>query len=91
MKKKSLSLAQLKTMSNERREQQLGELVATTRQPPNGEIKSVQKKLHAYEMQHGINSDELRRKVASGEVKETADVCSWLMLLDLQDRLVAPR
>jgi len=89
--KKSLSLAQLKTMSNERREQQLGELVAATRQPPNGEIKSVQKKLHAYETQHGIKSDELRHKVASGEVKESAAVCSWLMLLDLQDRLVAPR
>ena len=88
---KSLSLAQLKTMSNEHREQQLGELVAATRQPPNGEVKSVQKKLHSYEMRHGIKSDELRHKVASGEVKENADVCLWLMLLDLQDRLVAPR
>lgn len=89
--KKSLSLAQLKTMSNERREQQLGVLVAATRLPLNDELKSVQKKLDAYETQHGIKSDDLRHKVATGQLRESADVCSWLMLLDLQDRLVAPR
>lgn len=87
--KRSVTLAQLSAMSFERREQQLGMLAAATRERPNGEIKRVEDKLRSYEAQFKISSRELRSKVASGEIKETAEVCSWLMLLDLQDRLVA--
>lgn len=86
---KALPLAQLKSMSTERRRQALGGLIAAARGPANGEVRLVEDKVRAYEARFDCSSETMRERVARGDLKETADVCDWLMLLDLQARLAS--
>jgi hypothetical protein len=86
---KPLAFSSLKAMSPKRREERLAQVVANAQRAPNGEIRAIVARLDEYEREFGLTSDEMRARVASGELAESDDICSWLMLLDLQARVVA--
>jgi hypothetical protein len=65
------------------------ELGTAARGKPNGELRDVDSRIHAFETRFGVDSATLRSEVASGKRPETWDVCQWLMLLQERDRLVA--
>ena len=65
------------------------ELGTATRGKPNGEVRDVDQRIHAFEARFGIDSETLRNEVTSGARAETWDFCQWLMLLQERDRLVA--
>lgn len=86
---KPLAFSSLKAMQPKEREDRLARVVVDARRAPNGEIKSISDRLSAYERQFGFSSTEMRERVSGGSLAESDDVCSWLMLLDLQARVVA--
>lgn len=86
---KSVAISSLKAMSPKRREERLAQIAEGACRTPNGEIKIITSRIARYERDLGISSDTMRARVASGELAETDDIVSWLMLLDLQARVVA--
>lgn len=87
--KRSVTLGELRSMSFEQRTRRLSALVADTRSPPNGEMRALDDKISAFEKQHGMNSADMRDGVRVGKVRETAEICTWLMILEMRDRLAS--
>jgi hypothetical protein len=41
----------------------------------------IEEKVRAFERQHGLDSSEMKRRLEQGALRETWDVCLWLMHL----------
>ena len=82
-----LKLSELNSMSNEQRGQALGCLLKGACDPTDQELQQqlgdIQTEIDRYERKYRIVSADLRQKLLSGEIQESADICSWLMLLKL--------
>jgi hypothetical protein len=85
--KHSVSIAELKTMSAREQERRVSELIRAARSAPNGEIEELDREIRAYEQRYGLDSASLEREVAGGHRQETEDICRWLMLLRIRERL----
>lgn len=57
--------------------------------PLNGEVRELDARIAEYQQRFGMSSDEMRGKLASGDLVETVDICRWLMLLKLRDRVAS--
>ncbi|HEU4544645.1 MAG TPA: hypothetical protein VFR23_26195 [Jiangellaceae bacterium] len=78
-------LSELERLQPGEKEAKLRALVGAARQPPNGELRRLDMRIGEHEQRAGFGSAVLREKLTSGEVVETADVCDWLMLLELRE------
>ena len=76
-------------MSEEQRNIALGDLFHAAFQPTDDQLReqknSVQCEIRHYESRYTMSSADMKRKLVNGEIRESADICSWLMLLKLQD------
>lgn len=45
----------------------------------------LQAKISSFETKYRMPSDTMRKLLLSGEIPETADLCSWSMLLKIRD------
>jgi hypothetical protein len=63
----------------------LGELVASASRPRNGQGAALDARIRQFELQYELTSDEMRQRLASGDLKETADIASWLFYLKARD------
>jgi hypothetical protein len=87
--KYSISMTEFKALSETQQENQLAALVAATRTPPNGEIKLLDKQIEILESKFGISSEEMKKRLFHGQMRETMEICNWLMLLHTRGDLVA--
>jgi len=85
----TVRFSELARLEPEEKSRRLGELVQATRLPVNGELATVDAALRGYEQRHGFDSETMRRRLTSGELSESTDVCEWLMLLNLRNRLAS--
>lgn len=76
-------------MAPEVRAQRIAELVDATRGKPNGEISAINEQIRNFERRYETSSASLRSELTAGKRHETAEICQWLMLLKLRDRLAA--
>jgi len=49
----------------------------------------VNQRIAAFEQRYGVASDAMRRDVISGDLSETEDICTWLMLMNRREHLTA--
>ena len=84
-----LSLSRLKSMSPSKRAELLSELVSDARGPANGTADRLSALIAEYERRYELPSLEMVKQVQRGELKETADIASWLMLLKVRKRATA--
>lgn len=56
---------------------------------PNEALRKTRERIVRFERTHGFDSEQMKSRLASGEIKETRDVCDWLMLLNLAEHLGA--
>ena len=63
------------------------EFGVSRRRGPNGEVDYLRGRVAYLEAKYEISSDQMRERVASGELQETADIANWLILLAMRDRL----
>lgn len=89
MKARSISIAALKVMSSTRQEEEMAELIKSTRRVPNGEMTDLDRKIRLYEAKYGMNSETMRAQVGDGTLGETPEICTWLMTIKLRERLAA--
>ena len=55
------------------------------RQPLNGQLVDLESRLRDFEIRYEMPSEEMRRQYRAGKLRETHDICRWLMLLDVRD------
>ena len=85
--KREMRVADLAKMTRPQQDAKLRELVATARQPPNGELAEVKAEVENFERAHGFDSATMQRKLRAGELAETLDVCQWLMAIHRRERI----
>lgn len=85
IKTQGLKLSGLSSMSPQEREHQINSLMEQVVNPQPEQLeeqkKEIEEKIRAYERRYEISSAKLKLGLANGTIKETADICSWLMLL----------
>lgn len=88
---KGIKLSELSSMSKAEKDRGVGELLRAAAKPTQLQIQQQQQELDSkiqyFEQLHGMSSSEMKQRLVEGEISETADVCSWLMLLKIQGRL----
>jgi hypothetical protein len=84
----SLSFSELRALSPAERERRLAAFAALRGQPINGELQYLDEGIAELESRYEMSSATMREKLASGGLRETADIGKWLMLLDARDALV---
>ncbi len=47
----------------------------------------VNQRIAAFEHRYGFAADVMRRDVIAGDLSETEDICTWLMLMNRRERL----
>jgi hypothetical protein len=81
-----LSLSRLKSVSPNKRDELLSELVSDARGPANGTADRLSARIAEYERRYELPSLEMVEQVQRGDLKETEDIASWLMLLKIRKR-----
>jgi hypothetical protein len=88
-----LSFAELSSMTSEEKQKRLDELVQSVLNPSPSRLvewlAELNQKLSSYERKYGITSEEMKNRVEQGQMPETNEVCSWLMLLGKRSRFEA--
>jgi hypothetical protein len=89
MSTETVRLSDLAKLGAKEQETRLRNLVGATRRAPNGELGDLDARIRAHESRAGYDSETLRRRLLSGDEAETPEVCDWLMLLDLRERIAS--
>ncbi len=84
-----LSLSRLKSASPNKRDELLSELVSVARGPANGTVDRLTARIAEYERRYELSSLAMVEQVQRGDLKETDDIASWLMLLKVRKRATA--
>ena len=83
-------LSDLQAMGESERQNELAELVKSAKAAPNGQGAAVlESRIRAFELQHEMSSSELLEGLGRGEVRETANIASWLFWLSVRDDIEA--
>ena len=63
----------------------LGELVRSAKARRNGRSAVLDARISDYELRYEMSSTDMRRKLADGSLRETAEIARWLMTLAARD------
>jgi hypothetical protein len=82
---KNVTFSEIAKMSQEEKDKCLNELSYAASNPSQDQIREQMESLNAqimqFEKKYGFSSALMEEKVESGEMEETFDICSWLMIL----------
>lgn len=82
---RKVKLSEIREASPRVRELALAGLIAEARAP--ADIEAMDAEIAEYEERYGLDSNQLRNELSSGEREETEEILSWLMLLHLRERV----
>lgn len=86
-----VAASELRKLSKGEREAKLQELARAAQEPPNGQLRDLNAQIRQFEQRYDKDSATMRNELASGALQETADICQWLHLLNLRDRIQSAR
>jgi hypothetical protein len=87
--RKAIRLSDFRRFNEAERTAALHELAVSAGSHPNGEPTLLEARIRSFESQYEMTSDQMRARVAGGQLSETRDIASWLMALDVRRRLRA--
>ena len=61
--------------------------VAARSEPLNGQLAELDAKIASFETRYEMSSESMCQKLSDGSLPETADICSWQILLELRGRV----
>lgn len=83
--KGSIKLSEFFELSDAEREESLSNLVECATNPTQDETseqtEALDARLRKFECRYEMSSATMRDKLSKGLIKETADVCSWMLLI----------
>jgi hypothetical protein len=78
-------------MPTQEKDRRVGDLIRTAVNPTQAELQEQKAELDCeirqFESRYKISSGEMQQRLANGELREAADICSWLMLLKIRGQL----
>ena len=84
-----IKLAEFSATSEPDIQARVNQLVQGSVAPSSDLLKEQQdnlaNRIHGFETQYKLSSYDMRQAIRSGSMEESADFCSWLMLLELRD------
>lgn len=87
----AIRLSQLASMSPREQEQQLESLVSASQESSSFQVKEklscLNLRIKELESRYEMSSMRMKQSLSSGRIKETADICSWLLLLKQRESL----
>lgn len=85
---RGVKLSELAIMPKDEKKRRLAELVQAVVKPTPEELSAQQDdlaaKIQQFESRYKMSSDLMSQRLASGEIRETADLCSWMMLVRIR-------
>lgn len=82
-------LSELFNCSSNEQEDRINHLFQAALYPTEAQLSQQETalgtRIRSFECQYEMSSLRMRIQLASGQIKETADICSWLMLLKARD------
>lgn len=81
-----LRTADLQMMTPEERNTVLSRIAADAVAPTNGQLAVLNARIRTYETRYEMSSSQLLERLAANEIRETADIASWLFLLGVRAR-----
>lgn len=86
--RKSIKLSDFAKLSQEEKDKAIQELLKAVMEPPTPEeLAELDAKILTYETKYGIPTDKIHESIDNGTLKETNEVCSWIMLANLRERI----
>lgn len=85
-----LSLSEFSNLPENQQQEKVTAFARAVCSPTNGELRSIADEIASYEIRYEMPSNVMQERLESGAIKETADICSWLMLLEVRDSLARP-
>jgi hypothetical protein len=85
---KTVLLSEFERLSTDERARVLSELVRSSQSLPNGEIDELDRRISEFEIRYEMSSATMQQQYRNRSLRETADICHWLMLLNMKDRIV---
>lgn len=82
-----MKLSELASMGDESQANAIGLMASQMRASGTDALRTIHKTIAQYEQRHNMTSQVMLERVASGDLDESADVCSWLLALKKRDRL----
>jgi len=83
--KGSIKLSDLLALSEEEREHKMGAMVEAAFNPTENELKeqteALTQRITKFERRYEMSSFTMRTRLSKGAIKETADICSWMLLI----------
>ena len=83
----TLRLSELSSLSPDERTRRLHAFAALRNQPLNGELAFLDEQIAELERRYEISSEAMKQDFHAGKIRETAEICTWLILLDARDQL----
>lgn len=83
----AVSFSELRQASEKQRESMLGDVVAQARRPANGKVEEIDAQIAEFERIYELPSSEMVEEVSEGRREETDEIASWMMLVNLRDRV----
>jgi hypothetical protein len=88
---RGIKLSEFASMSEEETESRVDELFQAANNPSTEQFEQQKSELEQeilfFESQYNMASEEMKQRLAMGEISESADICSWLMLLKIRGQL----
>lgn len=84
---KALRLSEFARLSPDEQRERLAAFSAARNQPLNGELAVVSAQIAELEKRYEMSSASMREGFNRGAIRETSEICHWLMLLDVQTTL----
>lgn len=84
---KSIRLSELASIPAAEQESRLAELTRGCFEPLNGDADDLNRRVAEYESRYEMSSAKMLKLYEEQALRETEDICAWLMLLRLRERL----
>lgn len=81
---KSISLSGIDALSDDELMDRIG---AINDAVPNGEFDAIRDRLAKFEEKYGLTSSRMVTRLRSKEIRETTDICEWLLILKSLEQL----
>jgi len=92
---RDIKLSEFASMTAEEKSRRVNELFNSALNPNSTQIQErlnqLQVQIREFEEKHNMSSIEMEKKLSAGEIVETNDVCTWLMLLRKKNRFEQPK
>jgi hypothetical protein len=80
---RGLKLSELASMNTSERAKHINRLFEDAFSPSEEQNAELTKRIAAFESKYKMSSGEMKRLLSNGELEETTEICSWLMLLEV--------